>query len=144
MKTEILNTGGNCTAICITLDDGRELFITNGDASAYGISGSSFYVAMYANRAALENDEYLDAVDSPINGGANLDLRGALEFLVGVDLARRVAPLALNPDCADLLAEIDMLQQLQRNHAPDSVEWRFASRKLAPLFLEMARRVNRG
>lgn len=31
---EILDTGGNCTALIVTLADGRALFITDGDASA--------------------------------------------------------------------------------------------------------------
>ena len=39
-----------------------------------------------------------------------------------------------------LLEEITMLQNIQKQNAQVSMEWRHASRQLAPRFEEMARR----
>lgn len=49
------------------------------------------------------------------------------------------APLANNTD-AQLLEEIEKLQQIQKTHRSTSPAWIAASSLLEPLFAEMARR----
>jgi hypothetical protein len=44
----------------------------------------------------------------------------------------------------ELMREIELLQNIQKQHPQQSMAWRFASRKLAPLFAEMARRQANG
>lgn len=47
-------------------------------------------------------------------------------------------------DTHDLLGEIAAWQDIQKRNRPTSDEWQFASRALAPLFEEMARRQKAG
>lgn len=41
-------------------------------------------------------------------------------------------------DKAQTLKEIELLQEIQKRNPPNSAEWRHASRRLQPLFAEMA------
>ena len=41
---------------------------------------------------------------------------------------------------AEILREIEQLQEIQKTHAPSTPAWQTASELLAPLFAEMAKR----